>query len=83
MEIFSGQSWELKNVRDNFGNKDYIKIKHVDAENNIYSWGYYKNLDELSEDYGSHIYGSKNVLEDQLKYFILYSGTSETPNENK
>jgi len=77
MNIESGQSWIQKNDRDNYGNRDYIKIKYLDPTRNVYCWGYYKNEDELNEDMGSNIYGSMAVLNDQIKNFELFNGESK------
>lgn len=70
MNIMSGQSWIQKEDRDSYGNRDYIKIKYLQEDENLYHWGYYKSQFELEEDIGSNIYGSMAVLRDQLKNFI-------------
>jgi len=69
MNITSGQSWIQKDDRDNYGNRDYIKIKYLDENENLYHWGYYKSKFEMEEDLGSEIYASVAVLRDQLKNF--------------
>jgi uncharacterized protein (DUF927 family) len=72
MIVASGQSWIQKQDRDNFGNRDFIRVKYLDEEENVYCWGYYKNEEEMNDDFGSHIYGSKAVIEDQLKNFVPF-----------
>jgi hypothetical protein len=72
MNIASGQTWIQKEPRDSYGNKDFIRIKYLDPVENLYCWGYYKSEDHIGIDYGSHMYGMKAVLEDQLKHFEIY-----------
>ena len=69
MNFQSGQSWIQNEDRDSCGNRDFIKIQYTDKMGNVYCWGYYKNEDEMNEDFGSHMYGSGAVLEDQTRHF--------------
>ena len=70
--IASGMTWVQDHDRDNFGNRDYIRVKYEDTEQSLYCWGYYKSLADLNNNIGSQIHGSKAVLQDQIKHFIPF-----------